>query len=94
MEQERKRLVGDVIEDEVKATIQRKQSIKSVDLAMERERTRRVTGKEPPTMTNMLVFGLAALALIALVVLTFEDKITTLLAPPPPPPPPPRRGFF
>ena len=45
-------------------------------------------------MTNMLVFGLAALALIALVVLTFEDKITTLLAPPPPPPPPPRRGFF
>ena len=46
MEQERKRLVGDVIEDEVKATIQRKQSIKSVDLAMERERTRRVTGKE------------------------------------------------
>ena len=62
---------------------------------LEKERERRVTGKEASSgsLQTGLVFAVSAVALLALIVLTFEEQAASMfpfLAAPPPPPPPPK----
>ena len=91
---------GEVIEDEHKVTLQRKASIKKVVKAQENERSRRMNPRAHAMY--QIVFALSALALAALVALTFEEQVRAipsqvsamLSPPPPPPPPPPKFGFF
>ena len=86
--------MGDVEEDEKVVTLQRRQSIKLADKAMERERARQ-TRTTKDVITTSIIFALSAVALAALLAITFEETASSLFSPPPPPPPPPKLfGLF
>jgi hypothetical protein len=101
MEQERVRRVSLTDDAEKNVVTQRRKSVELVVSQTEAERTRRVTGKEPVTSSSLqtnVVFLISALALLALLLLTFEESafasLRSFFEPAPPPPPPPKKGWF
>ena len=85
--------MGEEIEVEASAMVQRRKSIEAVVKQTEAERERRLNPKtaEVKGFLYSAFVALSAIALGGLVLLTFEDK---LFPAPPPPPPPSFFGLF